>query len=219
MPQPRKSGSSRQSAARKPAARKPAAARKKPAATTGAKAAAAKSSNGRKPATPRKTATARVNAVPTTPEDVRTNITVIRERLISSLTLTTDRLQETVDDAVRRGRLTRKDAEELLAALVTAGRQQTEALLADLEQLLGRGTVRTRVEDSGDAVLRQVDRARRRVGVGVFPILNYDDLNAAQITRRLGDLTPAQLRKVRDHERRGQNRKSVVAAIEKKLGS
>ena len=147
-------------------------------------------------------------------DELAANLGVLRERLVSSLTLTSDRLQETVDDAVRRGRMTRKDAEELLSTLVTAGRAQTEALLADVEQLLGRG-------GAGDAVLRTVDRARRRVGAGVggnFPILGYDDLTAAQITKRLTDLTPAQLRKVRDYERRHDARKSVLAAIERKLG-
>jgi len=108
--------------------------------------------------------------------------------------------------------MTRKDAEELLSTLVTAGRAQTEALLADVEQLLGRG-------GSGDAVLRTVDRARRRVGVGsTFPILGYDDLTAPQVSKRLVDLTPAQLRKVRDYERRHGKRKSVLTAIERKLG-
>jgi polyhydroxyalkanoate synthesis regulator phasin len=150
-------------------------------------------------------------AVPSA-DDLAANLGALRERLVSSLTLTSDRLQETVDDAVRRGRMTRKDAEELLSTLVTAGRAQTEALLADVEQLLGRG--------AGDAVLRTVDRARRRVGgVGAgFPILGYDDLNATQVTKRLADLTPAQLRKVRDHERRHGARKSVLKAIERKLG-
>ena len=147
-------------------------------------------------------------------------LAALRSKLMSSLTLTTDRLQETVDDAVRRGRITRKDAEELLASLVNVGRQQTEALLSDVEQLLGRGRatdLRSRASGSSDAVLRTVDRARRRVGVGSFPILNYDELTAAQITKRLGTLTPAQLRKVRDHERRHDARKSVLAAIERRL--
>ena len=55
-------------------------------------------------------------------------------------------------------------------------------------------------------------------GVGPpFPILGYDDLTAAQVTGRLGDLAPAELRKVRDYERRNANRKSVLAAIEQKL--
>ena len=56
------------------------------------------------------------------------------------------------------------------------------------------------------------------MGVGPsFPITLYDELNAAQIASRLKDLTPAQLRKVRDYERRHDNRKSVLGAIEKKL--
>ena len=67
-------------------------------------------------------------------------------------------------------------------------------------------------------MLREVDRARRATGVGPsFPILGYDDLTAAKVTDRLGDLTPAELRKVRDYEKRNANRKSVLAAVEQKL--
>ena len=50
-----------------------------------------------------------------------------------------------------------------------------------------------------------------------LPDPRYDDLNAAQIQTRLSDLTPAQLRKVRDHEKRNANRKTILTAIEKKL--
>jgi hypothetical protein len=35
---------------------------------------------------------------------------------------------------------------------------------------------------------------------------------------RLSDLTPPELRKVRDYERRNANRKTVLNAIESKLG-
>ena len=42
-------------------------------------------------------------------------------------------------------------------------------------------------------------------------------LSAAQVSDRLTDLTPAQLRKVRDHEKRNANRKSVLQAVERKL--
>ena len=55
------------------------------------------------------------------------------------------------------------------------------------------------------------------MGIGSFPILGYDDLSAGQINERLTDLTPAQLRKVRDHEKRNANRKSVLQTIERKL--
>ena len=67
-------------------------------------------------------------------------------------------------------------------------------------------------------MLAQADRARRAAGVGPsFPILGYDDLTAAQVQSRLSDLTPAELRKVRDYERRNANRKTVLSSIEEKL--
>jgi hypothetical protein len=74
------------------------------------------------------------------------------------------------------------------------------------------------VAGSAERVLREVDRARRVAGVGPsFPILGYDDLTAAQVNERLDDLDAPELRKVRDYEKRNANRKSVLAAIERKL--
>jgi hypothetical protein len=52
-----------------------------------------------------------------------------------------------------------------------------------------------------------------------FPITAYDDLTADQVVGRLSGLTPAELRKVRDYERRNANRKTVLNSIESKLGS
>ena len=43
-------------------------------------------------------------------------------------------MHETVDDAVRRGRMTREDAEELASDLVARGRRQARGLLAEVEQ-------------------------------------------------------------------------------------
>ncbi len=45
------------------------------------------------------------------------------------MTLSRDRLQEVVDDAVKRGRMTRGDAEKMLTDLVKRGRKQTDSLL------------------------------------------------------------------------------------------
>jgi polyhydroxyalkanoate synthesis regulator phasin len=146
-------------------------------------------------------------------DDPLSRLNALRDALTKSVMLTGDRIQEVADDAVARGRMTRSDAEDLVQRLITLGRKQTEDAISDLEQLLGRGA-----STGGDRVLRQVDRARRAVGIGSFPILGYDDLSAAQVTDRLSDLTPAQLRKVRDHEKRNANRKSVLQAIERKLG-
>lgn len=119
--------------------------------------------------------------------------------------LTRERIQDTLDEAAERGRVTRSDANELAAELFRRGRQQTDDLMLDVEQLLGRGRER-------------IDRAKRAVGVGSsLPISGYDDLTARQVQAKLDGLTPAELRKVRDYERRQANRKSVLGAIEKAL--
>jgi hypothetical protein len=168
----------------------------------------------KKQGTAAKRATSTKSAAPkaAAPDDPLSRLNSLRDALTKSVMLTGDRIQEVVDDAVRRGRMTRADAEDLVQRLISLGRQQTEDLIGDIEQLLGRGAA-----TGGDRVLRHVDRARRAVGIGTFPILGYDDLSAVQITERLSDLTPAQLRKVRDHEKRNANRKSVLQAIERKL--
>jgi polyhydroxyalkanoate synthesis regulator phasin len=139
--------------------------------------------------------------------------------------LTRDRIQETFDEATQHGRMTRSDANELVAELVSRGRQQTDDVLAEFERRLGRGreqlesaTRKARRTEPGDRLVRTADRARRTARVGpAFPILGYDDLTAAQVTERLTDLKPAELRKVRDYERRHANRKSVLEAVEKAL--
>jgi polyhydroxyalkanoate synthesis regulator phasin len=166
-------------------------------------------------------------------------------RPLEMVMLSRQRIEEALDEVVKRGRMTRDDAAQLGQALFTLGRQQTDDVMKDLEQLLGRG--RTRLEartgnvrdrsldaargarrsvgqatdaarKAADPLLLQADRARRVAGVGPsFPITGYDDLTAAQITSRLDSLTPAELRKVRDYERRRGNRKSVLEAIVAKL--
>ena len=127
--------------------------------------------------------------------------------------VTRDRLQEVLDEAVERGRITRDDASTLLSDLLQRGREDLEGVLSG-----ARNTTRKSVSGSAERVLREVDRARRAAGVGpTFPILGYDDLTAAQVTERLGDLSAPELRKVRDYEKRNANRKSVLAAVEQKL--
>jgi polyhydroxyalkanoate synthesis regulator phasin len=152
--------------------------------------------------------------------------------------LTRERIQEAMDDAVERGRMTRDDAEQLVQDLIKRGRKQTDEVRADIEKLLGRGRGATAIAEASKTVRkratgaaktagrrpvanrarREVDRARRAARVGpTFPILGYDDLTAGQVTSSLKDLTPAELRKVRDYERRNANRKSVLSAVEKRL--
>ena len=140
--------------------------------------------------------------------------------------LTRERIQETMDEAAERGRVTRTDANALVSELVRRGRQGSDDLLKDIEALLSRGrdqlgsaTRRARRAEPVDRLVRAGDRARRTVSIGSsFPISGYDELTAGQVTTRLDGLSPAQLRTVREYERRHANRKSVLAAIEKALG-
>ena len=106
--------------------------------------------------------------------------------------ITRERLQDTLDDAVRRGRMTRDDAAELLAEIL-----------------------RRAISAPTDRVIKEVKRVTG--ATDEFPIADYDELTAAQVTGRLGDLTPAQLRRVRDHEKRHANRKSVLQAVDRRL--
>jgi polyhydroxyalkanoate synthesis regulator phasin len=107
------------------------------------------------------------------------------------MVITRERLQDTLDDAVRRGRMTRDDASDLLAEIV-----------------------RRAVSAPAERVMREV---RRVTGEDEFPIDDYDDLTAAQVVSRLGELEAPQLRRVRDYERRNANRKTVLSAVEQKL--
>jgi polyhydroxyalkanoate synthesis regulator phasin len=245
MPQPKsttrrksaaKPASARKSGARKSGARKSTAGKKRSGAGAASKRGAASRAGTSRAGATRAGATG-------SPEDVvRANLKAFRDALASTVSqlnlvmVPRDRIQEVLDDAVRRGRVTRDDANELVSDLVRRGRRQTDDLMKDLEQLLGRGregledatgdarkqarkgATRARRQPSVDRVLREVDRGRRAAGLPPsFPVLGYDDLSAAQVAERLADLSPAELRKVRDYERRNANRKSVLSAIEKAL--
>ncbi len=228
MPQPKKSGSS----ARKPASRKSAA--RKPAAAKGGRKGPAPKQKPR----PRQPAAgapsdAQSRAAGQREDQLQAAIASLREMLSKGVVITSERLQETVDEAVKRGRMTAQDAEELVQNLVAIGRRQTQDALAELERLVERSAIQTRrqararVKGIGtvarrapgtDRALRTVDRVRRVAGLGhAFPIIGYEELTTAQVKERLADLDPAELRKVRDHERRNANRKSVLTAIERKL--
>lgn len=52
---------------------------------------------------------------------------------------------------------------------------------------------------------------------GGFPIARYDELSVEEISGRLDSLTDAQIKQVRDHERRTKNRKSLMEQFERKL--
>ena len=146
-------------------------------------------------------------------------------RPLDVVMISRQRIQETLDEAAERGRMTRTDANELVGELVRRGRQQTEELLGDCERLLGRGREqlgsarrRARRSEPVDQLARVADRARRAVGVGPSPAISgYDELTASQVNRRLSALSAPELRRVREYESRHANRKSVLEAIDRAL--
>ncbi len=86
-------------------------------------------------------------------------------------------IQEVMDEAVERGRMTRGDANDLVGDLVRRGREQTDDVLGNLDQLLGKGleqleqltrrlddkAVRARRADSVERLMKSADRAARAV--------------------------------------------------------
>jgi polyhydroxyalkanoate synthesis regulator phasin len=237
MTQPKRSSSSNKSSSssnRSAAAKKAAATRKsqankrsaaaKKGAATRKQAAAKKSGAQAKTQAKRTTTQAKSGtqaAAAGATESVTAAISAFRDAVtaraadpLNVLMITRDRLQETLDNAVERGHMTREAANGLASDLAERGLKEWQDVLSDMDQLIGR----VKGSSAADVALQQVDRARRAVGVGPsFPISNYDDLTAAQVSDRLGGLTPAELRKVRDYERRHGNRKSVLNNIEKQL--
>ena len=124
--------------------------------------------------------------------------------------LTRERIEDALNDAVSRGRVTADDAQDLVASLIERGRRQTNDVFGELEDLVSTKADKARA--------KATDKARRAAGMGTsFPIAGYEDLTAAQVQARLDGLAPADLRKVRDHEKRHANRKTVLRAIDQRL--
>jgi hypothetical protein len=97
-------------------------------------------------------------------------------------------LEAAVDAAVARGALEATDAAQLVAELVRRG-------------------IPAPPEAAAEVAVRALP-----------PIAGYDELTAGEVAERLGDLDTGRLRAVRDYERRNANRKSVLAAVDARLG-
>ena len=120
---------------------------------------------------------------------------------LNAVFLTRKNIEEVVEDAVVRGRMTRSDAQEMIQSLLSRSARATDDLLADLERMLGGGA---------DSLPEPAERRS-------LPIAGYDELSAAQVQEKLDGLSPAELRKLRDYEARHANRKTVLDRIDRKL--
>ena len=52
---------------------------------------------------------------------------------------------------------------------------------------------------------------------GAFPIPNYNELNVEEVKGMLDGLTAAQLREVREYEKRNKNRETLIVELDRKL--
>jgi polyhydroxyalkanoate synthesis regulator phasin len=124
----------------------------------------------------------------------------------NAVVITRRNLEEILDDAVRRGRMTRADAQEMIQMLVTRGARVTDDVLAEIQRMLG----------NIDA-LEVESPANASSGSHRLPINDYDELSAPQVQERLDGLSHAQLRRLREYEQRNANRKTVLERIDRKL--
>ncbi len=164
-------------------------------------------------------------------EDFRETLTRGVLAPLNIVMLTRDRIQEAVDDAVERGRITHADAQDLVQTLFKRGRKQTDDVLADLERLVGRG--RDEIENTGGSTRERATKAavtaRNRVEAATTkvrhastkrespPVSNYEKLTAAQVRKKLDRTDAKGLRKIRSYEERNANRKSVLDAVERRI--
>jgi hypothetical protein len=91
-----------------------------------------------------------------------------------------------------------------------------------------RDAFRTLVEESLDAYMdlayapfsyfRQGLRlVESGVNGGGFPIASYDELNVGEIAQRIDGLTAAEIREVREYEKRNKNRETLIEQLDRKL--
>jgi polyhydroxyalkanoate synthesis regulator phasin len=125
------------------------------------------------------------------------SVSAFREALEASVTISRERLQDVLDDAVRRGRITRGDAEDLVTRLVTRGREQAEDVIGELDRVL---------KQLRGEVTATVTEPRRTAGRA-----------AAKTRREIEDATEKARQEVESRMERGRRR--TVSAVDQPLAS
>lgn len=117
------------------------------------------------------------------------SVQAFRDAIEKSVMISRERLQEVVDDAVRRGRMTRGDAEELVGRVVSRGREQADELLLrlrDLERMV-RSELGTRAADARALRGSVAERGRRRATDA-----------AARVRREMGETAATAAKRARN---------------------
>lgn len=156
-------------------------------------------------------------------DQLREAFSDVGDALQRAIVLSTDRLQSVLEDAVVRGRMTRRDAEELATNLVSLGREQAQELGAELDSLARSfpGKVAGKVDPRGKL------RRREPADIEATPVdaaapAPADDpasLTVSELTVVVAAADAPALRQLRERELAGKARATVLKAIDRKLGA
>jgi hypothetical protein len=109
--------------------------------------------------------------------------------------------------------------QEGLRTTQRAARQGIEAT----EQVTRQGLrVAEEATEQTEEVLRRTERATREAELrtavfGALKTADYDELTVDEISRRLEDLSTAELEKVREYEKRNKDRETLIERIDRKI--
>lgn len=164
----------------------------------------------------------------------------VGDALQRAAVLSSDRVQSVFEDAVLRGRMTRRDAEELASSLMALGRDQAQELRSEVDQIaralpgkvaeaVDPRTKRRRRKAREEETAAQRAEAAKFVDHGpakaqasaksaaVAP--DPATASAKDLIAVIPKLSPAQLKALRTKEAAGKSRATVLGAIDKKLSA
>lgn len=178
-------------------------------------------------------------------EHLRETFSEVGDALQRALVLSSDRVQSVLEDAVLRGRMTRRDAEELATHLVTLGREQAQELRTALARSVGDtvASAGEAVASASGAVATAVPGKKRRRTKDASPkgtrpaaasvatpnrsaakaatTSNVPDdpstKTAKELVELTAKLTTSELWTLRELEAAGKGRATVLKAIDRKL--
>jgi hypothetical protein len=123
--------------------------------------------------------------------------------------------QGVLDDAARELRHQADSNRSLVGELVERAEAQRDAYRTLAGEWVGSYTD---LLNAPFAYYRQSLRlVENQVEDVTFPIAGYDEMNVREIGERLEGLSAAEIRKVREHEKRNKNRETLIDQFDRKL--
>lgn len=152
-----------------------------------------------------------------TPRNATEAVTEVGDKLQRAVVISTDRINSVLEDAVVRGRMTRRDAEDLAANLLGQAqdlRGELARTVADKVALPGKAA-RRRLRPSADTQATYIDHHTGRADVPRDPA----SVTARELIELTATLSPAELAVLREREAAGKARATVLKAIDQQLGA